>query len=133
MAIIRPAESDSGWQGIIRPPKNVAASDGQYNDLVQITWEGQAPDTVGYWVYRDGELIDSIYGNVSIYEDTIGDNDTTFTYCVSAMGLATVTGIPWAGVNSNGPGADESALMCDEGGLSSRRAGSRERERFDLR
>lgn len=47
------SDADSGYLTQLQPPTNVNASDGYYNDKVNITWEhpkGQKPD--GYDIYR---------------------------------------------------------------------------------
>jgi hypothetical protein len=109
------AVSDSGWRGTILPPFDVAASDGQYLNRVRITWQSQGADTVGHRIYRDDVLIDSTGANVTTYDDVTVAFGATYTYCVAAVILDPVTGIPPAAA-ANGPVAGESRRVCDDGG-----------------
>jgi hypothetical protein len=110
------ATDTSGWRGVILPPTNVSASDGQYFDRVRITWQNQAPDTMVYAVYREDSLLGVTAANATSYVDSTVVYGVTYTYCVAAKEPETVTGIPAAGVGSNGPITTESVRMCDEGG-----------------
>ncbi len=110
------ATDTSGWRGVILPPKNVSASDGQYIDRVRITWENQAPDTMVYVVYRDGDSLGETAANATSYVDSTVAFGVTYTYCVATKEPETLTGIPAAGVGSNGPIMTESVQVCDEGG-----------------
>jgi hypothetical protein len=94
------AVGDSGWRGVVPPPLDVAASDGQYLDRVIITWQDQASDELGYRVYRDSVLIDTTAPNVETYDDSLVVFGDTHTYCVATVG----------------PGSIESIWVCDEGG-----------------
>ena len=111
------AKSDSGWVGVIAPPTNVSASDGQYLDRVRITWEGQAQDTLrGYRIYRDNVLIDSTEANVTTYDDMSVDFGETYMYCVAKKEADIITGFLMEVASPGGPGSDESIWVCDEGG-----------------
>ena len=130
-------EGDTGWMGIILPPINVEASDGQYLDWVRITWDGQAPDTLwGYYIYRNDELIDSTDANVTTYDDTGAVLGETYTYCVATKGSGVMRGEKDPGfeelAKTRRVGA-ESVKICDEGGRSLDAPGAVMRERFDLR
>jgi hypothetical protein len=110
------ATDTSGWRGVILPPKNVSASDGQYLDRVRITWENQAPDTLVYAVYRDGSPLGETAANATSYIDSTVVFGVTYNYCVATKEPETLTGIPAAGVGSNALSTTESVQVCDQGG-----------------
>jgi hypothetical protein len=91
--------ADGGWRGTIMPPASVRASDGQYLDRIVITWQDQAPDELGYRIYRDDTLIDSTGVDTEAYEDTTVMFNAAYEYCVATIGT----------------GYDESARICDTG------------------
>ncbi len=108
------AASDSGWVGVIPPPLNVAATDGQYNDRVRVTWQGPAFELSGYRIYRDGALIDSTDAPATTYDDFAVVAGVTYSYCVATK-VTEAGGVP-EGVLKSGRGAgDESIRVCDEG------------------
>jgi hypothetical protein len=94
------AVGDSGWRGVVPPPLDVTASDGQYLDRVVINWKDQAPDELGYRVYRDSVLIGTTPDTAKTYVDSLVVFGHTYTYCVATLG----------------PGSIESIWVCDEGG-----------------
>jgi hypothetical protein len=106
---------DSGWLGIILPPDNVSASDGQYLDLVRITWEHQAPNRIGYKIYREGEPIDSTDASATAYDDATADFGVTYEYCVATM-MEDYTGVPEGFYRTGRIGGNESVHVCDTGG-----------------
>jgi fibronectin type 3 domain-containing protein len=108
--------SDTGWRGVILPPRTVTASDGQYLDQVRITWEGQDLVTEGYRIYRDDVLIDSTAAEVTSYDDTGVILGNVYTYCVSATGVE-VTGVPEGVFPSSGEVRKESIRICDTGSI----------------
>ncbi|MGD8413889.1 MAG: hypothetical protein PVF33_06640, partial [Candidatus Latescibacterota bacterium] len=70
-------------------------------------------------VYRDGELIAQPDSGVTSYDDTDPTlvSGGTYTYCVAVKLREGATGVPMAaGMQTSGPGGDESARVCDEGG-----------------
>lgn len=97
------AVSDSGWRGVVLPPVNVSASDGEYGDRVVITWEDQTDVELGYRVYRDSVLIGTTAANETRFEDTGIVFGVTYTYCVATVKDGTIDAI-------------ESIWVCDEGG-----------------
>jgi hypothetical protein len=63
------AKCDSG-SCIIFPPRDVWASDGEYDQFVRITWTDVSAVEAGYRVMRDDSLIGQTVANVSLFEDT---------------------------------------------------------------
>ena len=59
------AKSDSGWVGVILPPFDVAASDGEYYDKIVVTWTDQARFETGFNVYRDSMLVHTSPANAA--------------------------------------------------------------------
>ena len=78
--------SDSGWRNYL-PPINIQASDGEYLDKVQVTWDAHA-SAASYEVYRS----DSAGGTKSLlgsptatsFDDTTASPGTTYYYFVKA-------------------------------------------------
>jgi hypothetical protein len=92
--------ADSGFRGVILPPLQVSASDGEYADRVMITWMDQADNDSGYNVYRNDSLIATTDADVGSYEDSTAEFGTTYTYCVRTLGADSIESIP----------------ICDDGG-----------------
>ena len=64
------------------PPEvqNLAASDTLCR-AVEVTWDSVSGDFDGYFLYRDGQLIDSIArGSPTVYRDSLADTLATHTY-----------------------------------------------------
>ncbi len=95
------AVGDTGWRGVLLPPLDVSASDGEYLDRVVITWQDQTDAELGYRIYRDSALIDSTGVDTESYEDLDATFASTYTYCVA----------------TKSSGGTESIWVCDEGGI----------------
>jgi hypothetical protein len=91
---------DEGWRGIIMPPQNLTATQGQYFDRVVLTWTCQATNELGYRIYRDSVLIDSTGVDVLTYTNMPVAINETHEYCVATMGA----------------GGSESIHVCATGG-----------------
>ena len=89
---------DNGTRGAVLPPAAVAASDGQFNDRVRVTWVDQTATETGYSIYRSGTKIGSVGANETLYDDLQAAVGVDNPYCVSA----TIDGI-------------ESVMVCDTG------------------
>lgn len=94
---------------ILFAPTSPAASDGAFEDKVQVTWSDRSNIETGYNIYRGGTLLGSVGANVGTYDDATAVSGTTYNYCVTA----------YLDANSNGSfdnGTDfESAQVCDDG------------------
>lgn len=108
------AAVDSGWRGVLLPPLDVSASDGQYIDRVVISWTDQTEAELGYRVYRDSVLIDStgVIDSTSAYAASYEDSTvvfgSTYDYCVATIGTGFI----------------ESIHVCDKGGIGLSQPGS---------
>jgi hypothetical protein len=79
------AGCNQGRRAVILAPTNVQASDGTYEDLVEITWESSATAVVLYKLYRNNVAFTTVPGNATSAFDTTGVPGTTYTYAVSAV------------------------------------------------
>jgi hypothetical protein len=80
-------------------PSDCAASD-DICDRVHFSWTDNSGDEIGFYVYRNGSVLDSVGADVTSYDDFSGTPGVTYNYCVSAH-------------NDCG----ESGQCCDEGVL----------------
>ncbi|UCF78757.1 MAG: FG-GAP repeat protein [Candidatus Eiseniibacteriota bacterium] len=80
------AKCDSG-SCIIFPPRDVWASDGEYDQFVRITWTDVSAVEVGYRVKRDDILIGQTGANESLFEDTtaVPGSENTYLYEIIAF------------------------------------------------
>ena len=88
--------TDDGWRAFLTPPGDVSATDGQFNDRVQITWNDQSDAEDSYNIYRDGGLIGTVLADVTVFEDL--SPTTVHEYCVAGS-----------------VGGVESVQICDQG------------------
>jgi hypothetical protein len=98
--------ADSGFRGVVLPPLEVWASDGEYPDFVRITWIDQAENEGGYNIYRRSDP-DSAYDPIGSTPDTVytfddftADYGVTYDYCVATEDTL----------------SKESIKVCDSGG-----------------
>lgn len=89
---------DEGTRGAVMPPAAVAATDGQFNDRVRVTWVDQTSEETGYTIFRDGAEIGSVGVDITLFDDLAAVSGTDYNYCVSS----TIGGI-------------ESVAVCDSG------------------
>ena len=66
-------------------PNNVAASDGAFDDRVQITWEDRSDVENGYRVFRNGQLITTTAPGTILYNDSDAVPGGLFEYCVAGL------------------------------------------------
>lgn len=90
--------SDTGWRGLLTPPGDVSATDGQFNDRVTVSWSDRSDVEEGYNLYRDDELLASVSAGVTGFTDLTPDDQVEYEYCVAAYG-----------------GGAESVRACDSG------------------
>jgi hypothetical protein len=77
----------------------VSATDGVFEDRVEIKWAPVEIDAILYKILRDGVLVSVSSSEDSLYNDTGGDRGITYNYCVVVVDMA----------------GDESAPTCDPG------------------
>ncbi|MFH1568439.1 MAG: Ig-like domain-containing protein [Gemmatimonadota bacterium] len=70
---------------IIFPPERANASDGLYEDYVQVTWTDRSAIEAGYYIHRDGVRIDSTKVDAELYRDTMAVAGVTYEYEVLAF------------------------------------------------
>ena len=92
---------DSTWDalGCGVPPFIVAATDGAFEDRVEIVWPSFDLDAIVYRVLRDSVLLSVASSEDSIYADTTGVRGRTYEYCVVITDMA----------------GNETPPMCDSG------------------
>ena len=85
------AVCDLGGRWVLPAPTNVAASNGEFDDKVRVTWSDPSGTEDGFHIYRrklsetDSTLIDSTSANTTSYDDFTADPDTLYRYCVAAF------------------------------------------------
>ncbi|UCF77814.1 MAG: hypothetical protein JSW03_06795, partial [Candidatus Eiseniibacteriota bacterium] len=80
------AKCDSG-SCVIFPPRDVWASDGEYDQFVRITWTDASAVEAGYRIMRDDTLIGQTGASVELFEDTTAapGSENTYPYEVIAF------------------------------------------------
>lgn len=68
-------------------PDNVAASDGTYDNRIQIRWRDRTDLETGYRIYRsDGDApIGTVEAGVAVFDDFDAPPGSAFSYCVAAF------------------------------------------------
>jgi hypothetical protein len=94
-----PDSCDAGSRSLVVAPTAAQASDGDFEDRVQITWESASTTVVLFKLYRDGIFVQTVAGHKRTAADTEVDSGADHVYCVTAM---TALGT-------------ESATSCDTG------------------
>jgi fibronectin type 3 domain-containing protein len=79
-----PQVCDNGSR-IIFPPQSVAASDGQFDLFVRITWSDQSQIESGYRIKRNGTLLRTLPANSTQFRDSTAVAGTTYSYQVIAF------------------------------------------------
>jgi hypothetical protein len=77
-------ETDIGRR-LLLAPTNVLATDDEFEDRVEITWQDNSNAEDGYWIYRSGVLADSTVDNFTSYVDTPPDIGQTYEYSIVAF------------------------------------------------
>lgn len=99
-------DSDAGFMGIVSPPLEVSATDGEFASAVRVTWVDQGNET-GFVVTRvnlavpDSSVLDTTAADVTEYFDNTAQVGVRYRYCVMAMDGLGQLSVPG----------------CDEGGL----------------
>jgi len=116
--------SDTGWQSELPPaldaPADVAASDGTFDDRVQITWT-KVSGAVDYKVYRDeqGSLLGSA-GDNSSFDDLTVPDALAHMYWVKAVDAASAESdfsLGDTGQRIGGPGGNMVVLGYNDLGM----------------
>ncbi len=109
------AAVETGWRGVILPPQNVTASDGQYSDRVHVSWLEQADDATGYKIYRNGVWLESavIAVGVETFIDSTIVPGFSKEYCVTAIGAGDIESIRICDTGSAGLAAPGSVSASD--------------------
>jgi hypothetical protein len=79
-----PHSVDEGVRTLIAPTM-VSASDGLYEDRVEITWRDKSDYEDGYYIYRDDSLIDSLDYNTISYTDYSSEPGIRYEYSIAAF------------------------------------------------
>lgn len=90
---------DAGTRGSILAVTDVKATDGTFEDKVDITWQNPGNRASAFIVYRNDTAIETVSATTLTYTDKTIASVTTFNYCVSAVSQEGI----------------ESAKVCDEG------------------
>ena len=90
---------DEGFRSIVLAPDWVQATDGDFENRVEITWESASTTAALSKIYRDGLLIKTALPDSRSYSDFGGTAGVDYAYCVTG-----VTALE-----------DESARTCDPG------------------
>ncbi len=81
------------------PPDYVVASDGAFEDRVDVSWASVNLDAILYKVLRDGVLLSVASSQDTLYQDTTGNRGQVYSYCVTVVDMV----------------GDESVPQCDDG------------------
>ncbi len=106
--------SDEGFMSIVLAPVNVEATDGEFEDHVDITWESSSKTAVLFKIYRGSLFIKSLSVGNSTYSDYGGTAGQVYDYSVVAATAleAEAAGMPDAG--SRELGVPSSVTVSDE-------------------
>jgi fibronectin type 3 domain-containing protein len=75
-------------------PEYVVASDGAFEDRVEVTWASVELDAVLYKVTRNGVLLSVVSSEDTSYVDTTGQRGVVYDYCVSVIDMVGPEGPP---------------------------------------
>lgn len=82
---VSPHSSDTGYRAIVLAPTAVAASDGTFEDHVDITWKSASTTAVLFKIYRNGAMIKSVGRGDRQYRDYGGTAGEIYDYGVAAV------------------------------------------------
>ena len=90
---------DTGRMGQLAPPTGVTATEGVYDNRVEVTWEDPGPDETGFRIYREPaggarELYATLGADRTRYVDNAAAPGVVYTYCVGAIAEVVVDGVP---------------------------------------
>ena len=78
----------------------VTASDGVFEDLVEIKWSPVDLDAIIYKIHRDNVLISVASSQDSVYNDMSGDRGVNYNYCVVVQDMSGGEGTPMCDTGS---------------------------------
>ncbi|MGA1198643.1 MAG: hypothetical protein ACO36I_19315, partial [Candidatus Latescibacterota bacterium] len=78
------AVADMGRRSALASPIDVRATDGDFDDRIEIAWQDTADTEDGFVIYRDGVEIDRVNKNSTTYTDQEAVPGVAHTYSVSA-------------------------------------------------
>jgi len=76
--------TDTGFRSLILAPTDVVATDGDYEDHVDITWSSKSTTAVLFAIYRGADFIKSVSSEDRIYRDYAGTAGVVYDYEVRA-------------------------------------------------
>ncbi len=76
---------DTGFRSLVVVPYEVSATDGTFENRVDITWKSSSTTAVLFKVYRDTTCIKSVSKGTRSYSDYIGTAGQMYDYSVSAV------------------------------------------------
>ncbi len=83
------AVADSGFRSLVVAPSQVAASDGEFEDHVEVTWSSISTTAVLFTLYRDGDPIRTVPG----YQKSATDDDVDTAHHAYSVTAVTAAGI----------------------------------------
>jgi len=76
---------DDGLRAVVIAPASVSATDGTFEDRVDLKWESTSSSAVLYKIYRGGVFIRSVAGDRRAYSDENVVSGVPTTYAVTAV------------------------------------------------
>ncbi len=83
LALLAPGSFAAGQTA----PDSLIASDGEFEDRVELSWPAPLSDIAEIHIQRDSVLIGIVASPVSKFDDATGDPGAVYTYCVIAVAL----------------------------------------------
>ncbi|HEX9658795.1 MAG TPA: LamG-like jellyroll fold domain-containing protein, partial [Rhodothermales bacterium] len=79
---------DMGRVGGLAPPDEVMATNGTFDDRVQITWSDTSGTEDGFEIFRDGAPIGATGANAEQFSDFTALQEVAYSYCVRSFSNA---------------------------------------------
>lgn len=79
---------DDGMAGDLPTPKNVIASNGDFDDRVLVSWADSSDTEDGFEMYRDSVLIATLGSDAEEFNDLSAEQHVEYDYCVRAFSKA---------------------------------------------
>lgn len=67
------------------PPANVMASNGEFQNRVELAWEDRSDNEDGFRIFRDGELVEVTGADVTSFNDVNAVPGNVHEYCVQSL------------------------------------------------